>query len=131
MAREDDRNRIARVRATDRARTTLETEAARLLGVRARLAVRDLDEREPRAPLEVGSREIERQLELPPPAGEVLGELLACLRDERARSDRRAVAPLEPLQAALGRDNPQRQGERQRSAPSSCSSCTFRSSPPA
>jgi hypothetical protein len=85
----------------------LDTEAARLRGIRSRLAVRDFGEGMPRAQLEVGPDEVERQLELPPPAGEVLGELLPRLVDERARSDRRAVVPLEPLQAALGSDDPQ------------------------
>jgi hypothetical protein len=104
---------------------------SRLLGVRPGLAVRNLGQGEPGAPLEIRADEIERELEGRPLPGEVLGELLARLVDERGRPDRLAGAPLEPLQAAVGGDDPQWPERFQRSAPSSRNSCTFRSSPPA
>ena len=123
MAGDDDRERVAGVGAADRSRAR--AEASRLLGVGARLAVRDLDQREPRAPLELGADEVERQLELPPSPREVLVEL----RPSRGNDDRRADiglrAPLQALEPLLGRD------DSQSSAPSSRSSCTFRSRPPA
>ncbi len=131
VTRDHDRQRVARIRAADGTRAVRETEASSLLGVRARLAVRDLQQREPRAPLERRAGEIERKRELRAPSGEVLRELLLRLLDERPRPDRLAVAPVEPLQALLGGDDPQRRGLLQSNAPSSCSSCTFRSSPPA
>jgi hypothetical protein len=106
-------------------------QASRLLGIRAGLAVRNLDERKPGAPLEVRSGQIERKLKLPSPAGEVLGKLGLRLLDERCRPSGLGAAPLEPLQTALGGDDPQRPEAPQSSAPSSCRSCTFRSSPPA
>ena len=106
-------------------------QASRLLGVRAGLAVRNLDERKPDAPLEVRSGQIERKLKRPSPAGEVLGKLVSRLLDERRRPARAGATPLEPLQTVLGGDDPQRPEVLQSSAPSSCRSCTFRSRPPA
>ncbi|MCW2977250.1 MAG: hypothetical protein JWM06_2531 [Actinomycetia bacterium] len=108
----------------------------RLLGVGAGLSVWNLCKGEPGAPLEFRPDEIERELELPPAPGEILGELLPRLIHERAWPDRLAVTPLEPLQAALGGNDPQslrpaQIAGAQRSAPSSRNSCTFRSSPPA
>jgi hypothetical protein len=131
MARDHDRKRIARVRAADGARSVRQAEPRRLLGIRARLAVRDLRERKPGALLECRAGEIEREVELLTPPGEVLLELRLRILDERARPDASFAAPVEPLQAAFRRDDPQWAERRQSSAPSSCSSCTFRSSPPA
>jgi hypothetical protein len=131
MARHDDRQRVACVRAADRSRAPCEPEPACLLAVRTRLAVGDLHEREPRPLLERRPDRIEREVERAQPPREVLGELLVRRVDERARTDRLRVAPLEPLQAALGRDDAQRSERRQSSAPSSWRSITFRSSPPA
>jgi hypothetical protein len=59
-----------------------QAEPSRLLGIRPGLAVRDLRKGEPGAPLEVRADELERELERLPSAGEVLGELTACLVDE-------------------------------------------------
>jgi hypothetical protein len=131
VARDHDREWVARVRAADGPCTLRQAESSRLFGIRPGLAVRDRREGEPGAPLEVRPDEIERELERRPPAGEVLGELLARLDDDRPRAGRLAVAPLEPLEAALGGDDPEWSDRPQRSAPSSCNSCTFRSSPPA
>jgi hypothetical protein len=105
VARDHDREWVARVRTADGPRASRQAEAPCLLGIRPGLAVRDLREGEPGAPLELGAEELERELERRPSAGEVLGELPARLVDERPRSDRLAVAPLEPLEAALGGDD--------------------------
>jgi hypothetical protein len=131
VARDHDRQRIAGVRAAHGPRAVGQTEAQRLLTVRARLAVRNLCERKPRAPLKLRPAGIEREVECAALAGEVLGQLFLRVLDEAARTDRLLVAPLEPLQAALRRDDPQRPKRRQSSAPSSRRSCTFRSRPPA
>jgi hypothetical protein len=131
VTRDHDRQRVARVRAADRSRPVREPQASRLLGIRAGLAVGDLGERKPGAPLEGRPGQIEWKLELPPPPREVLGQLDTRFLDERGRPARLGAAPFEPLQTALGGDDPQRPEARQSSAPSSCRSCTFRSSPPA
>jgi hypothetical protein len=131
MARDHDRKRVAGVRAADRPRAAGQTQSARLVRVRSGLAVRDLQQRKPGPKLEVRPCRIEWKVELPPSPGEVLGELPLCFLDERFRADRLSVAPFEPLQPVLGRNDPKRADGRQRSAPSSCKSCTFRSSPPA
>src|ERR1700754_3690237 len=52
MARDDDADRVQRVGAADRAGEGGVAELARDLAVGGRLAVRDLDERVPHAPLE-------------------------------------------------------------------------------
>jgi hypothetical protein len=59
VARDHDREWVARVRAADGACTLRQAEASRLLGIRPGLAVRDLREGEPGAPLEVRPDEIE------------------------------------------------------------------------
>jgi hypothetical protein len=128
---DDDRKRIARVRAADGARAVWQAESHRLLRIRASLAVGDLREREPGAVLERRAGEIEGEVELRAPPREVLLELRLRIVDEGARPDRSPAAPVEPLQAVFRRDDPQRTERPQSSAPSSCSSCTFRSSPPA
>jgi hypothetical protein len=131
VARDHHRQRVSCVGTSDRSRAVREPEPQRLLGVRPRLAVRDLDERAPRALLEGRPRGIEWEVEQAAPSGEVLGELLRRSVDERARPDRAPVAPVEPLEAALRGNDPQRAELSQRSAPSSRRSCTLRSSPPA
>jgi hypothetical protein len=109
----------------------LDVEDAPDIAVAARLAVRDLQQCEPRAFLERRADRVEREIELAQPAREVLGELRLRRVDQRARPERLRAAPLEPLQAALGRDDAQRAERAQSSAPSSRRSATFRSSPPA
>ena len=90
-----------------------DAEPPRLLAVAPRLAVRDLGEPQPCAPLEVRALQLERQVERPSRAGEVLPELL-CRRREHAFVPARGglARPEDPAQPALRGDESERADRR-------------------
>src|SRR5436190_2689077 len=86
MARQDDRQWVAAIGGAYRAgRVATEPEPARLLAVAHGLSVGDGREREPATSLELGSVQVERQLERHQVAVEIRAEL-ACglVEDGRA-----------------------------------------------
>jgi len=107
MARQHDRQRVLAVRGPDRARRVgTEPEPSSLLAVAHGLSIGDGRERKPAPPLEVGAVQLEREVELREPAGEVRVELPHCLVEGGA-----ALARVEPRgrpadlrEAGLGTD---------------------------
>jgi len=83
VAGQDDRQRVARVRGADRAGRARPPEPLGLRTVAARRPVRDRGQFQPRAALEGGPGEVERQLEGGARAGEVLAELRGGGREDR------------------------------------------------
>jgi len=112
VAGQDDRQRVAAVRRADGAGRPRRAEHAGLLAVAAGRRVRDLRERQPRAPLEVRRRrEVEREVEGRALAREPGAQLAGRRREDgvvRRRLDRnrgrRLAGPAHLAEPDVGRD---------------------------
>ena len=85
MARHHDRDRIAAVGRSDRARLPQVAQLLREIAVRARLAVRDREQRVPNRLLERSAREVEVERKRAALAREVFVELSARSHEDRRR----------------------------------------------
>jgi hypothetical protein len=81
VAGHDDRDRIAAIRGADRAYGFRPADTFGDIRIRRRLSVWDLLQRLEHAELELGTIELQREIEVPAFAGEVFGQLLARRRE--------------------------------------------------